>query len=220
MPTSTATHPGTLKLERHDQGDKHPSSLKEQTINAARGPLLGPTSPKLDLNNSAKSTLPRVPSSPTYTQHLDTVEHHTESGNEKSDLNSDEDVNFNLDHNLGSLRHSGSLNSTIPQSEDIDRENYILNVYDHVERPCPRSITMNLDLLDIKTSTHNPNLLQPSPLTRQRSHSSSTSTPKGPGTPRITLEPSDHQDEPSHRRHISGKTSTQSQKPDTAFSFT
>ena len=145
MPTSTATHPGTLKLERHDQGDKHPSSLKEQTINAARGPLLGPTSPKLDLNNSAKSTLPRVPSSPTYTQHLDTVEHHTESGNEKSDLNSDEDVSFNLDHNLGSLRHSGSLNSTIPQSKDIDRDNYILNVHNHVERPCPRSITMNLD---------------------------------------------------------------------------
>ena len=174
-------NPGTFKLERHNQGDKHPSPLKEQTTNAAQGPLLGPTSPKLDLNKSAQSTLPRMPSIPTYPQHWDTVEHHTESENEKSDFNSDEDVNFNLDHNLGSFRHSGSLNSTIPQSEDIDRDNYILNVHNHVERPYPRSDTTNLDLLDIKTSTHDPNLFQPSPLARQRSHSSATRAQVHPG---------------------------------------
>ena len=78
------------------------------------------------------------------------------------DTNFDEDVNFNVDHNSGFFRPSGSPNSTVPQSEDIDRDNWILNTYNHqyqVERPRSRSPTTDFVLLNIKTSTHDHNML-------------------------------------------------------------
>ena len=56
-------------------------------------------------------------------QHPDTLERPTEGEIEGLDINFDEDVNFDIEHNSGFLRPSGSPNSTLPQCEDLDRDN-------------------------------------------------------------------------------------------------
>ena len=41
-------------------------------------------------------------------------------------INSDEDINLKPDHNSGFLRTTSSLNSTLPQTDDVDRESWLL----------------------------------------------------------------------------------------------
>ena len=133
-------------LESHSQGDKHPPSDQTQTINAAQVPFLGPTSPKLDPNNSARSTLPRRSSTPTVLQinpqHQDTLERPTEGEIEGLDINFDEGVNFDVEHNSGFLRPNSSPNSPLPQCEDLDRPDWLLrnqNLQHQGERPRSQS---------------------------------------------------------------------------------
>ena len=155
------THSRTI-LEPHSQGNKHPPSDQTQTINAAQVPFLGPTNPKLDPNNSARSTLPRRSSTHTVLQvnpqHKDTLERPMEGKIEVLDINFNEDVNLEVEHNSGFLRPSSSLNSTLAQCEDLDRADRLLRaqyLQHQGKRPRSQSTPTEDEFLNIKTSTHN-----------------------------------------------------------------
>ena len=64
---------------------------------------------------------------------MDTAQHRTESENERSNLISDDDINFNPNHNLGFFRHNSSLNSTVPQNEGTNRSDYIFTGHNREE---------------------------------------------------------------------------------------
>ena len=144
------------------------------------------------------------------------------------------DTTLEVEHNSGSLKPSSSLNSTLPQCEDLDRADRLLRaqyLQHQGERPRSQSTPTEDDFLNIKTSTYD-HLLYPSPpTTRSISEASApgeqvhrrptipyrrSSTPMTP-TPRITIEPLEaRQDVSRNQRYTSGKPSTQSQTPDTA----
>ena len=136
-------------------------------------------------------------------QHQDTLERPTEGEIEGLDTNFDDDVNFEVEHNSGFLRPSSSLNSTLPQCEDLDRADRLLRtqyLQHQGERPRSQSTPTEDDFLNIKTITYD-HLLYPSSPIHQRSRSISeasaprrASTPTAP-IPRTAIEPLEaHQD--------------------------
>ena len=80
-----------------------------------------------------------------------------------------EDTNLEVEGNSGSLRPSSSLNSTLPQCEDLDRANRISRaqyLQHQGKRPRSQSTPTEDEFLNIKNSTYNhllytPNLQRP-----------------------------------------------------------